>query len=614
MFRLLSGLSGLALVCALPSAGVAQVVLEGGGVTVRAPAALDCAALPVIALEGTIAAALAGDRAGLGDAVLRMSQGIASACPSAEALEFAGTDRDVSVTFRTRKADGWRMPGTAAATAPVAAAAPATPAAATQQAAAAPDQSQPAAAPSEPEAAPPIAPGIAFADLAAFHGGITTVRGHASLQASEVWTRVLASRAYAERPDILADDLTALEIAQQMLNPLEFQQFVGPAYQQMRRGFQGLSVFERRDLAERVRTQLAPYLDQRRQTGPIDLYHAIPIRLAEYSFERRAFPFQQAPSRNHPAPRWRGYMLTDLLNAVALPTELGASQDEARQIDDFLRTRRDQTVYLGVFITADPRAPANLSERGGQSPAPPRDVAVRQVALFFDADLTQMLFDYTPILAERQATIAALQAEFGRPHATGDSIVMAIAKVTGDTAAPGKLADAAAVMAQQYQEDPEAVRRQMQATLARTSDGARQRFATSLNVRPYDPAQGGVPVSRISFASPSFSTDYMNASVQLSVFPDLTILPVDAATGARIQEAANRSGMEVVIEGDIVHGTVLSQDNFLRVEGTVTPRRVLVFSGRGNQPVATRELLADITLPEAPSLPTAPFATFGGGN
>lgn len=623
MLRLRSGLSGVAIACAIPAAGLSQVVLEGGGVTLRAPASLDCAALPVIAVEGAIAAALAGDRAAIGDAVLRMSQGIASACPAAEALEFQGSDREVTIAFRTEKAQGWRMAGTVAGpVAPVAtevaAEAQAKTTAPTGAAATpAPVSTAPQTAAAEPQpedTPPPIAPGIAFNDLAQFYGGVPTVRGHAVIQPSETWTRVLAARAYAERPDILAEDMVALEIAQQMLSPVEFQQFAGPLSTQMTRGFQNLSVFDRRDLAERVRSQLKPYLDQRRHTGPIDVVHPIPLRLSEYSFERGAFPFQGALSRNHQSPAWRGYGLSQLLDAVALPTELRASVDEARQIDEFLRTRRDPTIYLGVFVTVDPRAPDTVLQQGGRAGGPGRPVSVVQVALFFDKDLTQMLFDFTQALADRQTAVAALQQEFSRRQMTGESLIKAISEVSGDTTAPRKVADAAAFVAEQYQQDPLATRSMAESAMARAQGGQRHRIAASLSVRPYDAGQGGLPVSRVTLAQPTFSNEYLQSSIQMAIFPDLKLLPVGAEVGARITEAANHSGFETVIEGDVVQGNVLLQDNYLQVAATVTPRRILVFSGRQGQPIAERELLADITLPEAPSLPAAPFATFGGGN
>ncbi len=626
MRRFRSGVSAVIVAAALPGSAVAQVVLDGGGVTLRAPAEIDCTALPVITLEGTIAAAVAGDRAGIGNAVLLMSQGIAAACPDAAALDFAGTDRDVTVTFQSRKDQGWRMPGTAGAASPAPAAgkaAPATANAAPSPAATPPADTPtataaavPAAAPAEPApeapAAPAIAPGIDFPTLAAFYGGVPTVRGHATLQPSETWTRILAARAYAERPDILADDMVALEVAQLMLSPVEFQQFAGPLSQQAGRGFQNLSVFDRRDLAERVRSQLKPYLDQRRQTGPIDVVHVAQIRLGEYSFERSAFPFQGQPQRQHQTPFWRGYRLNQMLDSVAFPTELRTSVEEARQIDEFLRARRNPTIYLGVFVTVDPRAPENLAEQRGQATPIAAPVAVRQIALFFDQELTQMLFDYTPALADRQTEIAALQTEFARTRMTGESLVKAIAAVTGDTAAVGRVVDAAARLAEQYMVDPVTARSTIEAAMARASAAPRQRLGAAMSIQPYAASQGGIPVSRLRFEAPNFAFDYVQAGVQITAFPDLSILPVSAEVGERITTAANSRGIETVVEGEVMQGSVIEQNDYLQVAATLTPRRVLIFSGGRGQPVAERELLADITLPDAPTLPAAPFATFGG--
>jgi hypothetical protein len=613
MSRLRSGLSLLALVCALPAPGIAQVALEGGGVTLRAPASLDCAALPVIALEGTIAAALAGDRSGIGAAVLRMSQGIASACPTAEALEFEGTDRDVTVAFRTRKADGWRMPGTAASAPAAAEVTPATPPAAAQQAAAAPAQAPTGAASPAPDTAPAIAPGVAFADLAQFYGGIPTVRGHALLDRSEPWSRVLAARAYAERPDLLNDDLIALEIAQQMLNPAEFQQFVGALGPQVQRGFQNLSVFDRRDLAERVRNQLAPYLDQRRQTGPLDIYHAMQVRLSDYSFDRGAFPFNSNPGRNHQEPGWRGYGLRRLLDGVALPNELRTTPDEARQIDEYLRARRDPTVYLAVFLTVDPRATENVAQQGSQRDerAP---VAVKQVALYADRDLTQLLFDYTPVLADQQAAIAAVQAELARPVLTGEALVKSIAALSGGaTRVDETITAMARQTAQSAGTDAAAAERTIRGAFDRAAPQTRVRLAGSFNISDaYDSRVGGLPIQYFSLQAPRFTSGQMSLRLDLTTFPDLTVLPVSPEAAQSIVAAMRSRGVEMFVEGDLVQGVqqpVTSSQ--VQVSATFTPRRVLVFSGSQGNPVAERQLLADVTLPEGPTLPVAAFPTFG---
>jgi hypothetical protein len=621
MSHLLSGFSGIAIACLIPAAGLSQVVLEGGGVTLRAPASLDCAALPVIAVEGAIAEALAGDRAAIGDAVLRMSQGIASACPAAEALEFQGSDREVTIAFRTAKAQGWRMAGTAAA--PAAPAAPGTAAEASAKttpaagaaATPAPVSTAPQTAAAEPppeDTPPPIAPGIAFNDLTQFYGGVPTVRGHAALDRSEPWSRVLAARAYAERPDLLNDDLVALEIAQQMLNPAEFQQFVGALGPQVQRGFQNLSVFDRRDLAERVRNQLAPYLDQRRQTGPIDVYHTIPLRLADYSFDRGAFPFQGNPGRNHPEPAWRGYGLHRLLDGVALPTELRTTSDEARQIDEYLRARRDPTVHLAVFLTVDPRAPDNVAQANQRGER--RPVAVKQVALYADRDLTQLLFDYTPVLAEQQTAIAAVQAELARPVLTGEALVKSVAALSGGaTRVDETIAAMARQAAQNGGVDVAAAERTVRGAFDRAPAQERVRLAGSFNIRDvYDSRVGGLPVQYFSLQAPRFTSEQMSLRLDLTTFPDLSVLPVSQEAAQAIVAAMRSRGVEIFVEGNLVQGVQQAvTGNQVQISATLTPRRVLVFSGSQGNPVAERALLADVTLAEGPSLPVAAFPTFG---
>ncbi|MCU0909175.1 MAG: hypothetical protein MUF73_17475 [Rhodobacteraceae bacterium] len=616
MGRFWSGISALALAGAMPGVVVAQVVLDGGGVTLRAPAALDCAALPVIAVEGGIAAALAGDRAALADVVSRMSLGIASACPAAEALRFEGTERGVTIGFRTTRAEGWQMPG-AAAPAPAAATAlaPETPVAATTPAA------DPAVAPAAPpvaaEPAPaPIAPGVAFADLAAFYGGLPTVRGHAALDRSDTWTRTMAARAYAERPDIIAEDAVALEIAQAMLNPAEFQQFLGALAPQVQRGFQSLSVFDRRDLAERVRSQIRPYLDQRRQTGPIDVYHAIPVRLGEYSFDRGAFPFNGTPSRNHPEPAWRGYGLTRLLDGVVLPTELRTTADEARQIDAYLRTRRDPTVYLGVFLSVDPRAPDTVAQTNvytsGQATRPP--VALRQVALFVDADLTQMLFDYTPVLADQQARVAALQGELSRSVASGEAMVRAVAALSGGTTRVDETVAAMAQQLAQYEStDPAAAEVAVRSAFDRANAQPRMRMSGYFNISDtFDPRLGGLPVQSFSLQAPQFASGPLQSRVDLTVFPSISVLPVPEETARTIVDALRRNGVEVLVDGDLLQGVQQPvTDGYVQISATFAPRRVLVVSGGSGTPVAERTLLADVTLPEAPALPVTTIPTLG---
>ncbi len=608
-----------AIACALPASGRADVVLEGGDVRLVAPGTLDCDDLPLVRVEGLIAGALAGDRAALADVVGRMSLGIATACPEAEALAFEGIDRDVTVTFRTTKEGGWRMPG-AADPKPPAAEAPPPQATATVVAPA-----EPAAAPatSPPETAelaeeepapPPIAPGIGFNDLAQFYGPVPMVRGHALLNASETWTRILAARAYAERPDLIQDDALAIEIAQQMLNPVEFQALAAELAPILAQGgSRNLSVFQRRDLAERVRNQARPFLDQRRQTGPIDVYHAIPLQLGEYSFERQAFPFRGGLRRDYRQPQWRSHVLHAVLDGVAFPTELRSTVDEARQIDDYLRARGDATLYLGVFLAVDPRVPENIATDQnyggyGQLRTP---TAVKQVGLFVDEALTQMLFDFTPALAQQQAAIAAVDAELSRPTLTAETLVRSLDRIGNTTSGVAAIVSAFAQQASQQQEDPEAAQALAERAFARARPQTRARLMAQLQFEPYDARLGGLPVRTYGMEQPQFGFGYISSNLDLTTFPQLTVLPVSQDAAAAILAAQNNRGLEVRLEADIVQGNVQSQNGYVRMTATMTPRRVLVFSGQQNTPVADRALLADVALAEAPSLPVAPFSTFG---
>ena len=616
-----------AILCVLPPAAYADVVLEGAGVKLVAPGTLDCDELPLIRLEGRIAEALSGDRTALADIVGRMSLGIANACPEAEALAFEGVDRDVTVTFRTTKEGEWRMPGAAAPE--TAAPAAADPPRSAEAAVVAPAEPAAAAAPEEPpaetaaapedaveeDAPAPIPPGIGFNELAQFYGPVPLVGGHALLQANETWTRILAARAYAERPDLIQDDALAIEIAMQMLNPVEFQALAGELAPSLARGdLRSLSVFQRRDLAERVRTQARPFLDQRRQTGPIDVYHAIPLQLGEYSFERQAFPFRGNLNRGYRQPQWRSFALHAVLDGVAFPNELRSTVEEARQIDDYLRARGDTTLYLGIFLAVDPRVPAGIaSEEGYRGYGQPRTpTVVKQVGLFVDEGLTQMIFDYTPALAQQQAAISAVDAELSRPTLTGEGLVRSIGELTGSTAGVEAIVAAFAQQAsQQQQQDPDAARALAERAFARARPQTRARLYAQLQFEPYDARLGGLPVNYLSVQNPEFGFGRVPLSLDVTYFPQLTVIPMSQETAAAILAAQNTRGLEIRLEADIVQGGMQSQNGYVRMNATMSPRRVLIFSGQQNTPVADRALLADVALPDAPTLPVAPFATFG---
>jgi hypothetical protein len=604
MGRFLCGASwGAVLACVVPGSATAQVELAGGGVTLRAPAALDCAALPVIAMDGAIAAALAGDRAALADVVGRMSQGIASACPTAEALRFEGTERGVTIGFRTEKAQGWQMPGAAAAAAP--APAPAAPAAT----AAAP-ATDPAPAPPVAEAVP-IAPGLAFADLAAFFGPLPAVNGHFALDSArqgEVWARIMAARAYAERPELLNDDETAFMLAAHMLTEPEFAQFLGPVAAQLGSqgqlryitgGYQGISVFDRRDIGNRIRTQLKPYLDQRRQTGPIPVYGAFQVTLGEYDFATGSFPI--ASVRNPVEGQelgWMGYVLRGVLDGVVHPERLQTSEAEARQLDAFLRDRRDNTLYLGVFLTLDPRAPASVT---GQTRVPvPTPARVASAVLYADAGLTQPIFDYTTALAPAHAAAEALAQTLAQPMTTGEALLAAIAARNGTQAALPAMIEAVYLpdpaMKAQFgpalttalsAPPPERIRLRLRADLMQTGDPG-----NPVELRAYGP-------SEIMLATLG---QMLGGNVQVAPLP-LAGDILDEATRAEVQRRASLP-VELLVDAVLEAGRAVGNPGYLDLQATLRPLRVTAISGAPNTRLADRRVLAVVDMPEGPVVPS----------
>jgi hypothetical protein len=610
MERFRRGVSWCAvLACTLPGLATAQVVLDGGGVTLRAPAALDCAALPVIAVEGAIAAALAGDRAPLADVVARMSLGIASACPTAEALRFEGTDRDVTISFRTEKAQGWRMPG--AAVPPPATAQPDAAGASSP----APQPAAPAATAALPTPAPepPIPPGLAFADLANFYGPIPAVNGHFSVSASEAteaWARVFAARAYAVRPEILNDDELAFLLAAHMLTAPEFDQFLGPVAEQIRSqrdlrylssAYQGISVFDRRDLGNRIRTQLKPYLDQRRQTGPIPVVGVLPVYLGEYDFATGSFPITRTQDNTGGQQLgWMNYMLGSPLHAVVFPERLQTSEAEARQLDTFLRERNDTTLYLGVFVTLDPRAPAVISPQMRDASLPPGTVT--SVVLYADQALTQPIFDYTATLAEANATAAALAQELARPMTSAEGLLAAIAAKNGTTAAlPGLIESvyltspedralhgprlAAALAAP----PPERIYLRMRADLMMTGGAG-----SDVDMRTYG-------ADRINFAT--LQGQPVGGNVEVTPLPAARDFIDDVTFQAMRQRGQTR--VEFLVDAVLDSGSLAGGPGRLDLRAILRPQRVTVVSGDPQTRTADRRLLAVIDMPAGPALPTA---------
>jgi hypothetical protein len=610
MGRFRRGASWIALLaCALPGLARAQVELAGGGVTLRAPAALDCAALPVIAVEGAIAAALAGDRVALADVVGRMSLGIASACPAAEALRFEGTERGVTFGFRTAKAEGWQMPG--AASAPSTAAEPAlATTAATQPGAPAPPAETMATPDPAPE--PPIPPGLAFADLANFYGPIPAINGHFLLtdnRSAEAWARVMAARAYAERPEILNDDETAFLLAAHMLTAPEFAQFLGPVAEQLggyrdlrylSSGYQGISVFDRRDIGNRIRTQLKPYLDQRRQTGPIPVVGTLRVQLGEYDFATGSFPITNLQDETNGFQLgWMNYGLPSPLHAVVLPERLQTSEAEARQLDAFLRERNDSSLYLGVFLSLDPRAPATISPQVQAAVPPPGTVTA--VVLYADRALTQPVFDYTATLAEANARAAALAQELAQRVTSAEGLLAAIAARNGTTAALPALIESVYLTSPEEKAmfgprlaaalsapPPERIRLRMRGDL--TSTGG---VDADVELQTY----GADPLSFAALQGPM-----LGGTVEVAPLPTGRDI-LDDVTFADLQQR-RQTQVELLVDAVLDNGSLAGRPGYLDLRAILRPQRVTVVSGSAQTRTADRRILAVVDMPAGPALPS----------
>ena len=611
----------VALLSGGTGAAAEQIVLEEAGAKISAPETITCDALPALSLEGDLGTLFGGDRGVVNRLVGAMGQALQQACPDLASIGVEGADRGVSFRFEVTAEGNWVLPGGAPDAAPepaepeapeTAAAAPVPETgddgeAAVAAAAGAPDPAEPAEA-AEPE----VAPGLAFNDLARFFGPVPTIRGHAKLEAHETWTRILAARAYAHRPSLIEDDMTALEVAKQMLNPAEFQQVFGAYAQTIGQGpradFRRLSVFDRRDLATRVRAQLRQFLDQRRQTGWIDVFHVVPTRLGEYSFETGAFPLDLRNGRNYRVPAWQSFQVQGALNSVVMPTELRASAEQARQLDTYLRARNDRTLYLGVFLSIDPRVPPSVAEysgyRGAATPA-----RLTQIALFADENLTQIVFDFTDPLADRHRAVAAVSAELARPIANGETLLKSIAALSDAEEALDAVVEAAASNPYGADVSPDSLRATARATLDRTPARKLLRFGGTLQLSPYDSMLGGMPVRYFSPQHGQFEGFQLQMALQPTFFPNVTLLPMDEATAARVAAALARNGQaEIRLEAELVQGSyAMPSDGYVQMNATFAPQRLLLFSGNQNGIAADRELLAEVAFDALPGGGSAPF-------
>ncbi|TMV06473.1 hypothetical protein FGK63_15110 [Ruegeria sediminis] len=569
-----------------------RIEISEGALTLSAPSSVSCSEPPEFTLEGPAGSLFAEDRSSVDSIVSQMATGLAQSCPDIGVVSVSGKDRGVSYTFQVRREDGWRLDPPAESTK-----AEAEP----KQAAQTPTQSTETksekAAAARPEISevkkPEIKPGLSFAQFAAHFGPVPSVRGFVSLENNDIWSRVLAARVYAERPQVIQNDEIAVEVAERMLTPAEFQQFKGPL---ANKNIHQWSVFERRDLANRVRTQLAPGLDTRRQTGPIDVYHSVQIQLGEYDFDKGAFPLNGERLRQYPVPQWKSMQLSNAFGAIVLPDELVANLDQARQLDNYLRQRNDTRLHLAIFAQITPEVPPSL-DHYSHNPGKALDVELKQIALFADAGLTQLLFDYTPALADRQARADQVVEYLRRPLSGGEDFVRAVATLNDSDAV-------IEAMSQAYStggHEPKKSREQVLAEFGETRGPTMMTFSGALQVGTYDPVRKVLPVQNFNAQHQQFQTMPLNFGMNNTFFPQVAEIPMTAEQ-AQAVSAAVASGyqLEFRLEAEMVAGS--SQPNspqYLYLETTHRPHRLILFSGRQGEVPAKRTVLLDVELPKA---------------
>lgn len=575
--------------------------LSGAGFTIWAPSAISCKSPPEFTLEGPAAVLFSDNRKPVVDLVARMAGGLGQSCPDIDALTVKGTYRGIDFSFDVERAQDWRLdPETKApkATEPVASATkpPVTPqpvaakTAATEEVA----KAEPAKA-AEPKAPqrPKVAPGLSFEQFTPLFGSVASVRGHFALGNDRIWQRVLAARAYAERPQMLNDDQVAMELVEQMLTPAEHQQLMGPY---AGKHISQLSVFERRDLANRIRTQLKPGLDQRRQTGPIKVYHSVAVQLGEYSFETGAFPMNAGGLRNHPGAQWKAVSIRNAFDSVVLPTELKTSVEQARQLDAYLRSRNDARLYMAVFAEIDPEMPPSVKQHYGNN-RPAMHTKLSQIALYADQGLSQILFDFTPVLQARQQQADTAALYLNQPISSGEDFVRAINTLNDDDGASRALADAYAF----GQANPDARRTEAFAALGEAKGPKMMQFTGSLRVGTYDPVRKVMPLQSLSAQYQQFQTLQLGFNMRNTFFPNLAELPMTPEQAARFTGQAQSYGsFEFRLSAEMVAGNVQNANqNYLELVTTHRPVRIQVFSGRNGVAAAEREILLDAELPTA---------------
>lgn len=577
-----------------------DITLKEGDLVLAAPSSVDCDAPPDFILSGPALNSLAGNRADLDKLTSAMAGGLTQACAALDALTVTGEDRGVSFTFEISKSGGWKL-GTGSAPAEVAAAPAPEP------------EPTPAPAPDpepEPEPVatkPAIEPGLSLEQFTAIFGPVQMLQGHAFLdQRNETWKRLLAARTYAENPDILSNDLDALEVAKMLMTPTEYQQFMGAnAGKQVNQ----ISVFDRRDLANRVRTQLRPGLDQRRQTGPIKVYNTTQIRLGEYDFNTSSFPLDARNLRNHQRPSWRTATIYGAFDKFALPTRLNATVDQARQLDEYLRSRNDVNLWMAIFAEIEPPMPRMITNAYAQNRQRP-DGTLTRIAIFADQGLTQLLYDFTADLAEEQAAIDAAFRVLNTPIAGGEDLVRAVATISGSEAPVTTLIETYA-NAPDYNNPPQSPderRAAAQSALAASDGGKSVVFGGQVRLGAYDPVRKVFPIQQLRPQHMNLvGLPNMGFSARVNFVPTPTEIPVEPEAAQAIMALGQGNYLEIRMEAEMIQGSVQPQNaEYVELQASFRPAKITLFSGQPGALPADRRLIADVELtaaaPQAPSL------------
>lgn len=581
-----------AAILVVDGAAAERIELRDGDMIISAPATVDCDRPPEFILENAGAALFAEDRGALDTLVAQMASGLAASCQDIDRITIRGEQRGIAFSFEVTREDDWRLDGPVEPEpSPVAAPGPM-------------PQAEPVAAEEDvvtPER-PEVALGLDFASFTSIHGSVATVRGHVALDRSEIWPRVLAARMYAENPAILDNDTHAIELLAQVATQAEYLQVLGPLANRQPRE---MSVFERRDIAERIRTQLRGGLDQRRQTGPILVYNAVTLRLGEYDFNTGSFPLPNVEgARNHRTVAWKNARIQNVFSNVVLPKRLGATQEQARQLDAYLRNRNDPTLYLAIFAEIDPVMPRSLSDYHGGQPLATQ-TTVTQVALFADKGLSQVLYDFTPDLAAAQAEADIAAAALNRTLSSGEDAVRVIDEVNGGTAAAAALAGVfAANDYNQTGESAETRRATALATIDAASPDRTMRLAGTLRIGTYDPVRKVLPVTSLRLQGLRFATLQISGGFRVDLVPALAELPVDAETAARLTTAAApNTELEFRLDAELVQGSHRTQSsNYIELSANLRPDRLQLFTGPQNANTGPRRMLLDLELPDSVSV------------